>query len=244
MKKKLVLLFILAILPICTFAKTYYADYNYKNFKDTLIEEGIELQNKNYKENSKQAIIYLFRGKGCGFCHRLLEYLNSISTEYGDKFKVVSFEVWQDEKNKTLFNKVANVTGVSNNGVPYYIIGEKVFTGYAEEFNEGIIEAINNEYNKKGEDVFEKLAKSEKPVTSGGDTVTILFGVFVIVALGTFTCCMISANNTKKVLSEIEKIRVKEEKNKEEKVKEVKNNEVKEKKVKEKNEAKKAKKEE
>ena len=49
MKKKLLLLLVAFVLPFGVFAKTYYDDYNTKNFVDTLKEEEIELLNKDYK---------------------------------------------------------------------------------------------------------------------------------------------------------------------------------------------------
>ena len=52
------------------------------------------------KTNAKdKATIYLFRGKGCGYCRALLTFLNSINDEYGDMYELKSYEVWNDQTN-------------------------------------------------------------------------------------------------------------------------------------------------
>ena len=71
MKKKLIiLLLIVALLPTRVFAS------------------GLD----SYKENDKQAVIYMFRGQGCGYCRAFLSFLASIVDDYGEYFKLVSFD--------------------------------------------------------------------------------------------------------------------------------------------------------
>ena len=187
MKKKIFLLVVLVVMlfPISSFAKTYYDDYATMNFVETLQAERMEIENKDYKEDSKQATIYIFRGQGCGYCRKLLAYLNSISSEYGKYFKVVSFEVWNDSKNSALMSKVANLKGDSANGVPYYIIGDETFGGYAEEYNDRIVKAIMNVYNGNDtKDVFKDLEASEKGTTSGSSDIfaTVFWNLIIICA--------------------------------------------------------------
>ena len=168
MKKNYILLTILLVfvslfLTGCGEEELYYKDYKYKNFKETLEEEGIELENKDYKETDDQAIIYLFRGKGCGFCRAFITYLNTLTadSEYGKKFRVVSFEVWNDAENNAFMKEVANKTGEAAGGVPYIIIGEKVFPGYIADWNEDIKKAIDKEYKNNKNDVMKKLQKGD-----------------------------------------------------------------------------------
>ena len=211
MKKRLLLFIgvILACIPMIVDAK-YYDGYNTMNLVDTLKAEGMEIENKDYKETNDQAIIYMFRGQGCGFCRKFLTFINSISKEYGKYFKLVSFEVWQDAQNSALFSKMYSVTGVPTEGVPYVIIGSRVFDGYTESYDEQIKEAIMNEYKKKDIDIFEKLqqvddgtlAPIESPSNdnnggeatnysntssnenSGSDTFAIVFWNLIFVAIG------------------------------------------------------------
>ena len=167
MKKKLLLLLVFAILPFTTFAKTYYDGYETKNLKDTLAAENIELENKSYKENDKQAVIYMFRGQGCYFCRNFLTFLSSISKDYGKYFKLVSFEVWYNEQNSALFNKVGALNGedLEKLGVPYILIGEQKFNGFNESFADSIKKKKKKEYEKHGTDVFDRLAKAEEDGT-------------------------------------------------------------------------------
>ena len=205
MKKKLLILLLVALmLPFKTLAKTYYDDYNTKNFKETLEAEGMEIQNKDYKEDDKQAIIYMFRGDGCGYCRAFLEFLNSISKEYGKYFRLVSFEVWSDSKNSELLNKMPLVTNESAGGVPYIIIGEKVFGGYAESYNEDIKKAIMAQYNDPSYDVFEKLGEKLNGSSDSGTTsfAVIFWNAFFIVA-ATVAIIVVSNKNTQRVLDAI-----------------------------------------
>ena len=203
MKKKfLVLLLIVALLPIKTFAKTYYDNYNTKNFKETLEAEGMEIKNKNYKEDDKQAIIYMFRGDGCGFCRSFLEFLNSISEEYGKYFKMVSFEVWHDANNSELLNKMPIVTNKSAGGVPYIIIGEKVFGGYSEDYNEDIKNAIMAQYNDSSYDVFEKLDEKLNGNSGTSSFAVIFWNAFFIVAAAV-AVIVVSNKNTKAILDKL-----------------------------------------
>ena len=113
-----------------------------------------------YAENEDQAIIYLFRGKNCGYCRAFLTFLNDIVPEYGKYFKMVSYEIWHNEDNAKLYTEVAEYLGEDSGGVPFIIIGDKKFGGYSEEYDSSIKQAIVDLYNtnkKDRYDVFEKM---------------------------------------------------------------------------------------
>ena len=238
MKKKLLLLMavVITMIPVMTNAKTYYDGYSTMNLVETLKAEGMEIKNKNYKEPNDQAIVYMFRGQGCGFCRKFLEFINSISTEYGKYFKLISFEVWNNQQNSALFNKMSSVTNVPTEGVPYVIIGSKVFDGYTESYNEQIKEAIMNEYNNKDKDVFEKLQGLDDgtwtaPVTDegnngngnannysntsssgGSDTFAIVFWNFIFVAAGVGCLIYFQTKTRNELLAKINEINNKDTK--------------------------------
>ncbi len=164
MKKKFILLTLIALLlmPITTFAATK-DEYKSKNLKDTLKEEDIELKNEDYKETEDQVTIYLFRGTGCTYCRSFLNFLNDISEEYGKYFKLVSYEVWTEQKNGELLEEISEFTGQSAGGVPYIIIGDQVFSGYSKEYDETIKAVIKEEYSKNQKyDVFEEYDKAKE----------------------------------------------------------------------------------
>lgn len=186
MKKKLKILVVmflsLLIIPLNVKAETY----NKLDFKETLKEEEIEEKFKNYKPNDDAITIYLFRGKGCGFCRAYLEFMNSITDEYGKYFKMETYEVWNDSKNGSLMNEVSTYMGQVAGGVPYIIIGDKVFPGYNESYDEGIKEAITTLYNTKKNkryDVFKEMKKNpNKNSGSSSDNVIIWNFIFVLVS--------------------------------------------------------------
>lgn len=168
MKKK-ILLFVamcLLVLPITT--KAISIDkYNTLNLKEALKDEEIDEAFKNYKETDKQVTIYLFRGKGCAFCRAFLTFLNSIVDDYGKYFKVVSFEVWNDSENSALLSSVAAFMNKELEGVPFIVIGDKVFDGYTESYDEDIKNTIKELYDSKNRyDVFAEMTEEDLNVTS------------------------------------------------------------------------------
>ena len=161
-----VILTLMLVLPIGVSAKdTKYSTYKTMNFKETLEAEDLELENEDYEETDDQATIYMFRGQGCGYCRKFLTFLSSISEEYGKYFKLVSFEVWQDQDNSELMQQVGESLGEEIGGVPFIIIGDKTFPGYAETYDEQIKDAIKELYEqdpKDREDLFDNLGNASK----------------------------------------------------------------------------------
>ena len=170
-KRILITLFITGLLFLPLTAKAEEKTYTSLNLDQALTEEEIEHDFSNYSENDDQAIIYLFRGKGCGYCRKFLTFINSIIDDYGKYFKVVSYEVWNDENNATLLNNVANTMKKEAGGVPYIVIGDKVFPGYAESYDEEIKEQIKKVYNTDKADrydVMDNLVEIETVTEEGG----------------------------------------------------------------------------
>ena len=159
-------LFLLLLMPINAYAKTEKingVEYTYKNLKETLSEESIELAYPKYKETDDQITIYMFRGIGCGYCQAFLKFINSITEEYGEKFKLKSYEVWQTANNGELMVEVSEFLGEEAGGVPFIVIGDKAFPGYAEVYDEEIKTAIDELYESKNRyDVFDAMAKAKK----------------------------------------------------------------------------------
>lgn len=139
------------------------------------------------KEEAKDPInVYLFWGNGCGYCEAAKEFFASIEEEYGDKFDLAAYEVWNDENNQALEQAVADYLGEEVSGVPYIIIGEKTFNGYSSEYDEEIIEAIEDEYeNDERIDVLEKIDAGEvsKSSEKNYDTL-IVIGIFAVIIGG------------------------------------------------------------
>lgn len=163
MKKKLFVVLSLMLLLVPVFGMAKEKKYESTNLKETFKIEEIEIQNEKYKETDKQVTIYLFRGDGCGYCHSFLEFLNDISEEYGKYFKLEAYEIWANSDNNELWKKVSNFFGEEAGGVPYIVIGDEVFRGYNEQYNDAMIKKIKEEYKSKDKyDVLEEIKIAEE----------------------------------------------------------------------------------
>jgi glutaredoxin len=105
--------------------------------------------------------LYMFRGEGCGYCAKALEWFEEIEAAEGKYFKLVTYEVWNDETNSALMKKVANYLGDDVSGVPYIIVGKKTFQGFDESYKEQILEAVHSEYNKNLDERFDVIKNIE-----------------------------------------------------------------------------------
>lgn len=146
-------------------------------------------EEKNDNSESKEVKIYLFRGEGCPHCQEAEEWFKSIEEEYGDKFEVIDYEVWYDDENNKLMEKVADARGEEASGVPYIIIGNKTWNGFAESYEEEMINEIKSEYEKdvsKRYDVMKyvKSGKTKKKDTTGSDVISLVVILALIGGLG------------------------------------------------------------
>ena len=98
-----------------------------------------EIGNPDSKHN-----VYLFYGDGCVYCDNLKEYLKTLPKEVQNKFNFVQYEVWSSKQNTDLMNEVGNHFKDEVSGVPYLVIGAKTFSGYAPDYNDDILNAIND----------------------------------------------------------------------------------------------------
>ena len=212
MKKLLVYIVaaLLVFIPVVTYAveQVDLANYETMNFKETLESENMTLSDANYTETDDQITIYLFRGNGCGYCRSFLTFLNGITKEYGKYFKVVSFETWYNSDNADLLGAMGDFLEQPAEGVPYIIIGNQVFPGYAASYDQGIKDAISSLYDTKKEeryDVFKAYNDSllEQAKAERSATLKPIIWNFIFVTLATIIIvCYINASNNK-LLEEI-----------------------------------------
>lgn len=105
-------------------------------------------------------VISLFWGNGCPHCERLKEFFKEIEDEYGKYYTLKTYEVWYNEDNNKLLDKVAAYVGKNVTGVPFYIIGETPLSGYGSSKKEQIKKTIKEEYEKDTRiNPIEELAK-------------------------------------------------------------------------------------
>lgn len=120
----------------------------------TVLAEG-DTDSASNNEDSKKVKLYFFHGDGCPHCAEAEEFFDSIKDEYGDKFEVVAYEVWYDTDNNDLLQKIGEARDESISGVPYILIGDKSWSGYASSLDDEIIEAIKSEYDKNVADRYD-----------------------------------------------------------------------------------------
>ncbi len=193
--KKILIVLMIGLLVIPFNIRAEEKKYNTLNFDEALKEEEIEHDFSNYSESDDQIIIYLFRGKGCAYCRKFLNFLNSIVDEYGKYFKVVSYEVWYDSDNAKLMSDISKFKGEEAGGVPYIIIGDKVFAGYTETYDDSIKEAITNLYNTKKSERYDVMEDFERNSGNGATTQDessyfsiIIINVIISLMIGIVVC--------------------------------------------------------
>lgn len=141
--------------------------------------------------NAKEPVnVYLFYGEGCPYCEAAIEFFDSIEEKYGSKFDLIKYEVWYNSDNSALMKDVASKLNQTVKGVPFIVIGEQSFPGYAESYNEKILAAIDELYNS--EDRFDVLEGE----TSNNDklVVYIVLSVIIVSLVGLLAFTKAKAN--------------------------------------------------
>ena len=170
-----VLLAIVLILPLSVFA------------------EGEEEETSEAQEVDKRVLVYFFRGEGCPHCQEAEEWFDSIESEYGSKYRIVDYETWYNEDNADLMQRVSDARDDNATGVPYIIIGDKSWVGFAADtYGPEIKAQIDTVYEQEVSERYDALslvgesAKDEEAKDGNGGDVVALIIILVVVALGCF----------------------------------------------------------
>jgi len=117
----------------------------------------------NYKDSDKKVNVYIFRGSSCSHCFDAISYFASIYKDEGKYFNVKTYEVWQNSDNNDLMKKVSEKLKDDVSGVPYIVIGDKSWSGFANDYGKEMMDTIKKEYKKdKKTDVVKEFTKEEK----------------------------------------------------------------------------------
>ena len=142
---------------------TEKVDSKSENLEEALSNISVKKAFDDYKPDNDAITIYLFYGNECIHCHHFLEFLNSITNEYGKYFNLKAYEVWHNEANSKLLTEATTIFNEKSAAVPYIIIGNKTFKGYSESSNKDIKKAITDLYEtNKNEryDILKEIIKS------------------------------------------------------------------------------------
>lgn len=101
-----------------------------------------------FAKDNKKVTLYLFHGDGCPHCEEEMKFLETIEKKY-DNFEIVKYEVWYDDKNSELLNKVLDVFNLTSRGVPTNVIGDTIIVGFGSSTGSKIERAI--EYYQKND---------------------------------------------------------------------------------------------
>lgn len=164
MKKDLILKVILSVLLFATvIISIIMANISNKEPVKESIKESIkEPIEESIKESIEEAInnpinVYLFWGNGCPHCENAKQYFDSIKKEYNKYFEFIEYEVWYNEENNSLYEKVQKELNATGSGVPFILIGDKYFRGYSSSLNQKIIDTILEKYEDENYmDIVEK----------------------------------------------------------------------------------------
>ncbi len=94
-----------------------------------LLSAGLSAQAQNQPPEENKAVIYMFWGDGCPHCAEAKPYLEGLAQRY-PWVELRFYEVWYDEDNRALFEKMAAAYGFEARYVPTIFIGSQHWVGY------------------------------------------------------------------------------------------------------------------
>jgi len=83
---------------------------------------------------------HLFYGNSCPHCAKERLYLKDLQDKY-QNFNLIEYEIYNNLSNSLLLQKVASTLNTEGGGVPFLVIGDKSYVGFAEGITTKEIEA-------------------------------------------------------------------------------------------------------
>ena len=103
--------------------------------------------------SSNKPNIYIFWGDGCPHCKALAKFISKLPAETKKQVSIYSFEVWSNKDNKSLMKNFGKYLNQDVRGVPFMVIGDKIFDGYSSgdtKTDQQILDAINTIIKNQG----------------------------------------------------------------------------------------------
>lgn len=171
-----------------------------------LITVDVDAKSKAKKITCANEVnVYIFHGDGCPHCAEALEFFESIEESYGQCFNLIKYEVWGDSNNAAIMQAVGSYFGEEVKGVPYIVIGDKTYSGYAESYADDIKSTIVSASNNDDfVDVVQQViaggvaadyANDKDDDSTAGTIATILI---LVIGIGGLVALIITNKNDKK----------------------------------------------
>lgn len=104
---------------------------------------------------------YLFYGNGCPHCAEEMQFLEEIQEDNSD-LEVITYEIYNNKNNALLLQKIGKSLGANVSGVPFLVIGNEYFIGYAKGIiSEEIVNKIEDCGKEKCPDKVADIINSE-----------------------------------------------------------------------------------
>lgn len=115
--------------------------------------------------------LFFFWGIGCPTCETAKPFVEYLKGNYPG-VRISSLEVVQNRENLNLMEKLLRERGAESGGVPVFIIGKNVFTGFNNTMTRVIEEALRDEIALKGQG---GAASTRPPPRKGPETISLPF---------------------------------------------------------------------
>lgn len=142
--------FLALFISLCfLFIGTANAEVQSETLKKACETEKMTCDFEESKETNDLPNIYIFRGDGCSFCKKMLQFFINNYDEISKKVNIVIYEVGANADNWDLYEKVGTKFGDTVSGYPYLVVGKDKFNGYATSYDERIKTAIDELVNSE-----------------------------------------------------------------------------------------------
>ncbi len=125
--------------------------------------------------SAKTVDIYLFYGAECAYCHQEREFLNILQKQYFGNINIYEYEVWHDEDNNELLEKVRAELNDKGEGVPFLVIGSESITGYMSGTSTEIQNLVNQNLIENETNIVNNVLNDEKIVTTDNEELVLPF---------------------------------------------------------------------
>ncbi len=183
--KKILTIISITILTIIPYSLN--AEIKSEGLIESLQKEEIEVKCPDYKETEEQAIIYLFKQYGEEKSINFLNYLNDICEEYGQFFKLKSYEVYTNEDNRILFSNVIDYLKSQTSTVPFMVIGDSYFITFNEKNQENVLKTFLRLYQME-----DKPDKVEEVLVQYYRNDALMVGIFFGISFGLIAILIIA----------------------------------------------------